>query len=311
MARAVSVDYCRISNRRPVTIGTLRRAWWILGRLGGERPKHEAHPGNPRANCSAGLRDQSCGALCCGSGLVYVAQWFVSRVESSERATAARLRSSFRFYPGSSHVVALILLLLAITTLVLQAPVGGLLFAGEPARANGTGLRFFYLPIFLTFVAAWSVIPLSPKARARGFGLYVLAFATTLAACLFAWKTHNTNAQIAQQATLVRADVSQLVTRFKQVAGSRDEKKDRCVIFGESLAQNIRETSLDLVIKAHLPANDPRANCLLITNPPQYLSLTRVRPCSNSYLEPDLKSAYSRQPLYRLGTCTFLGPTAK
>ena len=62
---------------------------------------------------------------------------------------------------------------------------------------------------------------------------------------------------------------------------------------------------LDLIVKAHLPKGDARVDCVLITQPPQAMALTRVYPCSATAF-PGWRSVHpAMAPLARSGTCTF------
>ncbi len=219
-------------------------------------------------------------------------------VRPNEVSIAAQ-KTSLPHSHSKTALVSVCLLITATLILAVQGKVAWLLFSSHPENAQAENLRYFYLPIALLMLAfaAWlSLIATHVHGRVP---IRVPAVATTVG-CLgvFSYQLHGIAVQWTQRTLESAAQIALTAKEFK----AADSMKSPCVV-----TSNLVDPWLDAAVKAHLHRGDTSANCVLLTTPPQYASVTRRKPCEKESFIP--VSALGLPPLFRSGTCTMFHPT--
>jgi hypothetical protein len=199
----------------------------------------------------------------------------------------------------------LVLTAMIVGVLLVQSAVAGTVFSEHPERAVGSSLRFFYLPFALLFAIVGSLASLPSSRQVDSFVGY---FMLLIACVIFAVKTRGYNEQVESGARERNALVQKTLALMKQSANNVANAP--CIVDAKLHGISTQDTALDLAAKAHLQRGDPAVNCVLVTQPAQYLSITRLSPCTRESFGSSIVSEPDIPPLLRSGTCSYILPKA-
>lgn len=258
-----------------------------------------------------------------GTALLFAALLLIRRPVHRRRRAASE---AMRLGAKARQAVGAALLVLLAGLVVLQAPVAATALGvavstatGEPFAMPLVSQRFYYVPaavgVLLPATLDWS----SRQAGLR-FGWTGALVVAALAA--FALGARSQSERWSEATGGARQTYRSLQT---EVTGRLDAAFALAQKTGESAACVADLTGargpnrmalpdyglpIDLIVKAHLPKGDPRVNCVLVTEPPQAMSITRLQPCIQAVL-PGLRPSHPAMiPFFRSGTCTFFAQTA-
>jgi hypothetical protein len=195
------------------------------------------------------------------------------------------------------------LLALLFACLFVQAPIAKLLFE-NPANAQGSNLRFFYLPVaalVCAFAIATSAGRVSSLKR-QTLWVWCCPFA------LFAYETSQYSESWKRHTRAELAVIQSAEVLVENAANSSRERKTHCHIQYEPDlgAKSYASGFMDAAVKARAKRDDSKVNCILITDPPQAFSLTKLYPCTNATINPLVSVVGFLPPMDRSGTCSYL-----
>jgi hypothetical protein len=198
------------------------------------------------------------------------------------------------------------LLALLCSVLFVQAPIAKFLFE-NPANAQGSNLRFFYLPIGVVLCTCIVAVSGDRLPTVKRIALWFWCVPLVLFAYDTSQYSENWNRYTRDEAMAIQATE----TALKKAANASNESHTLCYIRFDprTSIKPYVNGFLDAAVKARAPRGDSTVDCLLITDPPQAFSLTRLFPCSNATIKPLASNIDFAAPLDRSGTCSYLQVT--
>jgi hypothetical protein len=191
---------------------------------------------------------------------------------------------------------------LLLVCLFVQAPIATLLFA-NPANAQGINLRFFYLPLAaLMCTCAIFASALVPARKRHALWIWCCPLV------MFAYDTSQYSENWRRNTRAELAVIQTAEALVENAANTNRERNTPCFTQSDPgiAMKNDAGGFVDAAVKARAKRDDSKVNCILITNPPQAFSLTKIYPCANATISPLVSSVDVLPPMDRSGTCSYL-----
>jgi hypothetical protein len=234
-------------------------------------------------------------------GVFFIALSFSALRDGHRIPDVRKLQNENVHLSRTAFVGCLFALLLA--CLFVQAPIAKLLFANS-ANTQGINLRFFYLPVAALVCISGIVASARFPALKRPALLWVWC-------CPFALFAHDTSQYSENWSRITRAEMTVIQAAevlVEKAANSNRERNTPCFTrFDLGIAmKNDAGGFVDAAVKARAKRDDSKVNCILITNPAQAFSLTKIFPCANATISPLVSRVDVLPPMDRSGTCSYL-----
>jgi len=201
-------------------------------------------------------------------------------------------------------VTILAMLAFGVGTVVLQSPIMAKALVSVGDTMPTVSYRFYYVPILCSIAIAGLLIASIPAGK-TGELQHMIVLATVFLLLVWAaqlihskaedWSTHTINEVAGFEA--LRSSIDQKIMTAKQ--------SSRCLIDLGHLPQNVAGLPIDLMYKAGRSRGDPALRCVLVSVPPQAMSITAGDSCSYSATLGWRSVVASIQPAPRAGTCTY------
>ena len=205
-----------------------------------------------------------------------------------ERGTTAKLLAVITYATG---------------TVFLQAPIMATALDAVGETMPAVSYRFYYTPVVCMIVIVGLVVlnqPLRHTVRLE-------RIASWAAACVLLWSAYLVHARADEWS---RRTASEFAS-FEAIRPGIDEKivrsenSPRCLIDLGTLPPNAAAIPVDLMYKAGRLRSDPVLRCVLVSEPPQSMSITVGSPCSYDVTPGWRNDLAVIRPAARAGTCTF------
>jgi hypothetical protein len=217
----------------------------------------------------------------------------------------------------SSKVIAVSISLatLCFLSMLAQAPIAKIMF--ETGNTGGANLRFFYTPLAaLVGIVTLVISHFLARARATSMATPNKTWKNNLTALLacagliaFAPTSYRYLSDWQRMTERSNKEVLLAKTMFTSVAAAAEDGDGVCHRAFERLGSpSEREPFLDAAVKAMLERKHASVNCILLTEPPQAFSITRISPCADDRFRPVVSAERDAKPLLRSGTCSLISP---
>jgi hypothetical protein len=208
----------------------------------------------------------------------------------------------------SSATMATSLLTLFVVTLVVQAPIAAWMFSS--GHTSGANLRFFYMPFAATLGLVAICVSLFVHTKPRGVTRAVAVMFACSALALQAYSSHRY--LLDWQRMSLRANEEVVAARGALLRAASSPARDAGGVcfatFARDASVETQEPFLDAAAKTAFARGNAATNCVLLTDPPQAFSLTRIEPCVAASFRPLSSAEPDTKPLQRSGTCTLVKP---
>jgi hypothetical protein len=202
---------------------------------------------------------------------------------------------------GRTSSSTLLPLLVLLTGIVLaQSPVAASALSLTDGGLATVSLRFYYAPLAILFLMA--AIPAARKELLPSQN--ALVSAVTFVAVIAGAMASTRQAQV--WAGHTATEQKQFIAAQEKYTKALEQQRavgSPCIV--QIDGENAVPSDLDLKFKATLPSSDPRVNCVLISNPPQSQSITRITPCRTDAVLPARPQHAQVPAAFRSGTCTY------
>ena len=188
-------------------------------------------------------------------------------------------------------------------TVVLQAPIMATALDAVGETMPAVSYRFYYTPV-VCLIAVIGLVVLSQRLRHT---VRLKRIAPWAAACVLPWSAYLVHASADDWS---RRTASELAA-FEALRPSIDEKLVRsthappCLVDLGTLPANAAGIPVDLMYKAGRLRSDPVLRCVLVSEPPQSMSITVGSLCSYDVTPGWRNDLAVIRPAPRAGTCTF------
>lgn len=201
-------------------------------------------------------------------------------------------------------VTTLAVLAFGVGTVILQSPIMARALDSVGETMPTVSYRFYYVPIICAIAIAGLLIASNPSPKTSELQR-LGRVATVLLLLVGAAQLIHGRAEDWSKDTINQ------VANFEALRPYIDQKifdagqSPQCLVDLGQLPQNVAGLPVDLMYKAGRLRGDPALSCVLVSQPPQAMSITVSDSCSYS-ATPGWRSAVaSIQPAPRAGTCTY------